>query len=1303
MDSSGAEPLTASLALALSGFAVDRDSQHSAQLPRRRGAKQGRLVPVTCTSVSPLVQHARQLVAQLVATSPGSKEFGQVVEQLEGLCFGLRSTLGLNGQLPEEEEEDLWAISTQLWEASLNRPDHEAQALANLAKELFELIESKCDRSEECANFVSFFAKMASAWAKLGKQEQARWCIDKAMRFSEQLETMLNTAEVPADSQERCVVQLFTLYMEAAKNALETRQQALANNLMSRAVQLSRHDSVSPTSAASMCITITQLQLQQAQELDDGATVPAIALLTAAYQQLAAAGEVAVAAGGEMWEAVLLQLCKAHLRAGDAKLALKCLENAGLGGGSIAGLQPDAQLLVMRVTLEAGRQAEALQHLLSLMAAIDMTGEGDQAGLQTWLACLRLALPGIATESLAAFKSVITTSVWKAASQPACLLKVLQCLLAVEKVEARDLCQGMALDTLAQEQVTIGIHKEEEARKQCYAMLWHKAAQLFSASDVPAARSLFSAALQYCSPGSRPKTARMLSACHAQLGQHQRALEYLSVAARQEEHDSVATQFMRLQALVALRNHEEAVEVIEGLPACHDFHASCVPAAVEAAAGAEHPLPAKEAFCMAVRELINADSPSPSLPPGQEAYWLLNCASAVRQCISYSADGPASEALFRELATTIRLATKRISLTSLERFAGQNKKAVLEGLSSHALNGGLQAYTAGVLEPCVMLLSSSCVLLKELDSLQCSGSGCSTMGKQASALMVATQALLDLHQAAATESRAGKLILAQKLLCRMKELVAEIPKEQADIHEGCLVLAVMVFSRLPAETEALKAMQELQRSPRPLAVTSCRALLEQLSTSRSHPTEQLQAEMCRLAASSMQQASNAAEALSLAVRVSQMVDAERCPQPVQLVLKACCERLQADHGHGDSRAANLRPREQASLQWLVACTWNTGQKLTDEGRHDEGKTLLSLAVCLLDAVNTASHSKQARQLEHAMAQLKMTAADCPGDAVTSVLHKEQAVRSIDQAGQSPASSPSMVDVTVKGLPASGFVGARPSAKPAGDIPASLQASSINVMGAVTARKGLTSAAIVREINMSQATLEPAGAEAVQQPAAATQDPLLAATVGSPQPQPCQQDAAQAAGLGAASRIASQGSQHSDSEEDMSSDEQGVSWLDAIAAARRKCDSNQAGVRKQPDQQVTPPGGKQGLQLPPVRAKWRSAQAGNLHRTAALPSCFSKPSTADAGKQNQQQLPAAGLGPSAGCHMREPASGDAALASAKAAPAVSPMQHSAFSTDSEEKTGAANEAGSGSGEGTGLVLGTEGADELCLDDDLMDLD
>ncbi len=67
--------------------------------------------------------------------------------------------------------------------------------------------------------------QMARAWAKLEQHEQARWCIERAMRYSEQLEALLHSNEVPTDSQERCVVQLFNLYIEAAKNATDTKHQ----------------------------------------------------------------------------------------------------------------------------------------------------------------------------------------------------------------------------------------------------------------------------------------------------------------------------------------------------------------------------------------------------------------------------------------------------------------------------------------------------------------------------------------------------------------------------------------------------------------------------------------------------------------------------------------------------------------------------------------------------------------------------------------------------------------------------------------------------------------------------------------------------------------------------------------------------------------------------------------------------------------------------------------------------------------------------------------------------------------------
>jgi hypothetical protein len=115
MDSTHTEPLSSSLALALSGFAVTTASEHSAPLPQKRGARHSRLGTVTCASVAPLVQHAQQLASQIVSTSSSDGAFSQRVEQLESLCFGLRSTLGLNGRLPEQEEEQLWQTSMQLW------------------------------------------------------------------------------------------------------------------------------------------------------------------------------------------------------------------------------------------------------------------------------------------------------------------------------------------------------------------------------------------------------------------------------------------------------------------------------------------------------------------------------------------------------------------------------------------------------------------------------------------------------------------------------------------------------------------------------------------------------------------------------------------------------------------------------------------------------------------------------------------------------------------------------------------------------------------------------------------------------------------------------------------------------------------------------------------------------------------------------------------------------------------------------------------------------------------------------------
>lgn len=201
-------------------------------------------------------------------------------------------------------------------------------------------------------------------------------------------------------------------------------------------------------------------------------------------------------------------------------------------------------------------------------------------------------------------------------------------------------------------------------------MLWQKAAQLYSASDAGAARELFSAALQYAPLAIKAKNARMLASCHAKLGQHQRAAEYLDIAARAEQRPSHLTQLMRLEAYCGLGSQHQAVEgrkgalgdaccsqssfnvtcmqrlhpvhlqlrflklppmprcylptaaVIKSLPVCPDFHPFCLSTASIIACKAKDPVVAKEAAALAVQVLIKPDSPSCAQPAGAGALLL---------------------------------------------------------------------------------------------------------------------------------------------------------------------------------------------------------------------------------------------------------------------------------------------------------------------------------------------------------------------------------------------------------------------------------------------------------------------------------------------------------------------------------------------------------------------------------------------------------------------------------------------------------------------------------------------------------
>lgn len=111
------------------------------------------------------------------------------------------------------------------------------------------------------------------------------------------------------------------------------------------------------------------------------------------------------------------------------------------------------------------------------------------------------------------------------------------------------LCQRLALQALAGDDVAAALYRAPAVQAQVVGALWARAAHSYQAGDCAGAKDLFAAAFQFSRPEARAKAARALAACHAGLGLHQRAAEYLEVAARHEAQPSVLTQLLRLQAL----------------------------------------------------------------------------------------------------------------------------------------------------------------------------------------------------------------------------------------------------------------------------------------------------------------------------------------------------------------------------------------------------------------------------------------------------------------------------------------------------------------------------------------------------------------------------------------------------------------------------------------------------------------------------------------------------------------------------------------------------------------------------------
>ena len=93
-----------------------------------------------------------------------------------------------------------------------------------------------------------------------------------------------------------------------------------------------------------------------------------------------------------------------------------------------------------------------------------------------------------------------------------------------------------------------------DAQARCHTLLHARGAALHAAHHVAAARELLASALFYSPPGAaHARTARLLAACCAALGQEPAALEYLLHAARHDAAGCAVGRLLELRVLLALQ------------------------------------------------------------------------------------------------------------------------------------------------------------------------------------------------------------------------------------------------------------------------------------------------------------------------------------------------------------------------------------------------------------------------------------------------------------------------------------------------------------------------------------------------------------------------------------------------------------------------------------------------------------------------------------------------------------------------------------------------------------------------------
>ncbi|KAK9830374.1 hypothetical protein WJX72_011374 [[Myrmecia] bisecta] len=575
------------------------------------------------SSVLPLLKHARQVVGDLVPSVGTSQHVDEEkLEQLRSVVFSLTSSAGgFDGGLPAEEQQAVWELVCQLWNACVDFSNSSQQAsdkglvqLRQTASDLLTLVRDDNLSDDERLCKISLLLKTGSMWFKLQDYETAEACYAKAMEDAAHLQELCTAPETNDSAQEEMAMTLFELYTERAKTAWMLQQKALASNLLGRAKTLAATEHFSSSLAFSLSSGLVEVKVEQAEKLlDDKAYEDAVVLLDAAYEQLnkleldeddPTAEQQSVRAH-RMVAKVLRLLAFAYLGSADKPtLALNCIQELRRlteSDGADTTFPEDTPAMLHYLALQALTQLdreEAESELLALVASVDAPQDLCMKAVDAMLA---------GGAPVARVKAAVGLIAERFAADAAVPVKlVLKLLDREEKEDPEAQCQR---------------------RRLCH-LLYNTGVARFSARLYHQASRLFEAALHYAETQAKSKIARELAMSHMALRQLDKACDYLDIA-EQIEPDSIYVCFIRVKLHMLQRDVGAAVEQIKRLMACQDFHIDHLRTICEEAKAQNVPRVASAALL----QLHTLQTKADDCRPGQEGVVLRSLIEMTRRSL----------------------------------------------------------------------------------------------------------------------------------------------------------------------------------------------------------------------------------------------------------------------------------------------------------------------------------------------------------------------------------------------------------------------------------------------------------------------------------------------------------------------------------------------------------------------------------------------------------------------------------------------------------------------------------------------